>query len=124
MAGLGAGLYVFGLMGVLLLGRWAAHRRNTIPWLANAVRPLWAAIIALTVAGLAFLVVFNLPNSPLSHLRQQRFIGRLGTVLSTTEGTNAVRVLIWEGVVDMMLKPHPPIAQPDARPTSGIRSAP
>ncbi|MGC8781548.1 MAG: O-antigen ligase family protein, partial [Anaerolineae bacterium] len=114
--GLAAGLYVFGLMGVLLLGRWAAQRRRAVPWLAGAVRPIWAAIIGLTVAGLAFLVVFNLPNSPLSHLRQQRFIGRMGTLLSTTEGTNAVRVLIWEGVVDMMLKPHPPIQQPDGTP--------
>ncbi|MCX7671784.1 MAG: O-antigen ligase family protein, partial [Anaerolineae bacterium] len=114
--GWAAGLYVFGLMGVLLLGRWAAQRRGATPWLTNAVRPLWAAIIALTVAGLAFLIVFNLPDSPLAHLRQQRFIGRFGTVLSTTEGTNAVRVLIWEGVVDMMLKPHPPIQQPDGTP--------
>ena len=114
--GLAAGLYVFGLMGVLLLGRWATRRLRVAPWLAAAVRPLWAVIIGLTAAGLAFLVVFNLPNSPLAGLRQQRFIGRLGTVMSTTEGTNAVRVLIWEGVVDMMLKPHPPIQQPDGTP--------
>ncbi len=114
--GLAAGLYVFGLMGVLLLGRWAAHRPRRMPWLANAVRPIWVAIIGLTLAGMAFLVVFNLPNSPFASLRQQRFIGRLGTLLSTTEGTNAVRVLIWDGVVDMMLKPHPPIQQPDGTP--------
>ncbi len=114
--GLAAGLYVFGLIGMLLLSRWAARRPAAIPWLANAVRPIWAAIIGLTVAGLAFLIVFNLPNSPLAGLRQQRFIGRLGTLMSTTEGTNAVRVLIWEGVVDMMLKPHPPIQQPDGTP--------
>jgi tetratricopeptide (TPR) repeat protein len=114
--GLSAGLYVFGLMGVLLLGRWAANRPRTSRWITRAVRPVWFGIIALTLAGVAFLVVFNLPNSPLSSLRQQRFIGRLGTLMSTTEGTNAVRVLIWEGVVDMMLKPHAPIEEPDGTP--------
>ena len=114
--GLGAGLYVFGLMGVLLLGRWAAHRSRGPRWLARVVRPVWAGIIGLTIAGIAFLVVFNLPNSPLSSLRGQRFIGRLGTLMNTTEGTNAVRALIWEGVVDMMLKPHAPIQQPDGTP--------
>ena len=106
--GLAAGLYVFGLLGVLLLGRWAVGRPRAPRWLTKAIRPVWLSIIALTVAGAAFLVVFNLPNSPFVGLRQTRFIGRLGTLASTTEGTNAVRVLIWEGVVDMMLKPHPP----------------
>ncbi len=114
--GLAAGLYVFGLMGVLLLGRWAAQHPRRMPWLAGAVRPIWVTIIGLTLAGMAFLVVFNLPNSPFAGLRQQRFIGRLGTLLSTTEGTNAVRVLIWDGVVDMMLKPHPPIQEPNGTP--------
>jgi tetratricopeptide (TPR) repeat protein len=111
--GLAAGFYVFGLLGVLLLGRWAVGRPRAPRWLTKAIRPVWLSIIALTVAGAAFLVVFNLPNSPFVGLRQTRFIGRLGTLASTTEGTNAVRVLIWEGVVDMMLKPHPPIQQPN-----------
>lgn len=114
--GLAAGLYVFGLLGVLLLGRWAVGRPRAPRWLTKAIRPVWLGIIALTIAGAAFLVVFNLPNSPLSGFRQIRFVGRLGTLASMTEGTNAVRVLIWEGVVDMMLKPHPPIQQPDGTP--------
>lgn len=114
--GLAAGLYVFGLLGVLLLGRWAVGRPRAPRWLAGMIRPVWFGIISLTFVGATFLVVFNLPNSPFASLRQQRFIGRLGTLMSTSEGTNAVRVLIWEGVVDMMLKPHPPIQQPDGTP--------
>jgi tetratricopeptide (TPR) repeat protein len=115
--GLAAGLYVFGLLGILMLGRWARGRARA-RWLAGAVRPVWFSLIGLTIAGLAFLIVFNLPQSPLASLRKVPYLGRMGTVLSTTEGTNAVRVLIWEGVVDMMFKPHPPIQYPDGTPDS------
>jgi tetratricopeptide (TPR) repeat protein len=114
--GLATGLYVFGMLGILLLARWSAGRARLGNWLAQAVRPIWAALIALSVAGIAFLVVFNLPNTPLSSLRHVRYVGRLSTLFSTTEGTNAVRVLIWEGVVNMMLEPHPPITAPDGTP--------
>jgi len=114
--GLAVGLYVFGMLGILLLSRWSEGRSRVTAWLSRAVRPVWATVIGLTIAGVAFLVVFNLPNTPLKSLRQVRYVGRLGTLFSTTDGTNAVRVLIWQGVVDMMLEPHPPIAAPDGAP--------
>ena len=114
--GLAVGLYVFGMLGILLLARWSEGRSRLTAWLSRAVRPVWATLIGLTIAGVAFLVVFNLPNTPLKSLGEVRYLGRLGTLLSTTEGTNAVRVLIWQGVVDMMLEPHPPIAAPDGTP--------
>jgi tetratricopeptide (TPR) repeat protein len=114
--GLAAGLYVFVMLGVLLLARWAKGRSRALAWLPGAVRPIWVGLIALSVVVLAFLVVFNLTSSPLESLRRSPVIGRFGTLFSLTEGTNAVRVLIWEGVVDMMLEPHPPIAMPDGQP--------
>jgi tetratricopeptide (TPR) repeat protein len=114
--GLAAGLYVFLMLGVLLLARWAGGRSRALAWLPGAVRPIWVGLIGLSLAGLAFLIVFNLDNSPLASLRRQPYIGRMGTLFSLTEGTNAVRVLIWEGVVNMMLEPHPPIATPDGQP--------
>jgi tetratricopeptide (TPR) repeat protein len=114
--GLAVGLYVFGMLGILLVARWSEGRSRLTTWLSHAVRPVWATLIGLTIAGVAFLVVFNLPNTPLKSLRQVRYVGRLGTLFSTTDGTNAVRVLIWQGVVDMMLEPHPPIATPNGAP--------
>lgn len=119
--GLGAGLYVFAMLGLLLLARWAAGRDRIpagIGWLSRHVRAAWLTLIGLTVAGLTLLVVLNLPAGPLQGLCDTRYVNRLCTLFSTSEGTNAVRALIWEGVVDMMLKPHAPIATPDGQPDS------
>ncbi len=116
--GLGAGLYVFAILGLLLLARWAA-KRSRVPaalgWLSRHVQAAWLSIIGLTVAGLIVLVTLNVPNSPLQNVCGMRYVDRLCTLFSTTQGTNAVRALIWEGVVDMMLKPHAPITTPDGR---------
>ncbi len=117
--GLGAGLYVFAVLGLLLLARWAAGRSRVpaaIGWLSRHVRAAWLSLIGLTLAGLIFLVILNVPNGPLQSTCETRYVSRLCSLLSTTEGTNAVRALIWEGVVDMMLKPHAPIATPDGSP--------
>ena len=114
--GLFAGLYVFTMLGLLLLARWARGRTRVpaaLGWLTRNLRAAWLGLIGLTLAGLIFLVVLNVPQGPLNGLCQKRYVGRLCTVFSTTEGTNAVRALIWEGVVDMMLKPHAPIQAPD-----------
>lgn len=117
--GLAAGLYVFAMLGLLLLARWAAQRKQVpagLGWLTRHLRSAWLALIGLTVAGLLLLVTLNVPNGPLARVCDQRYVSRLCTVFSTTEGTNAVRVLIWEGVADMMLAPHAPIQQPDGTP--------
>jgi tetratricopeptide (TPR) repeat protein len=50
----------------------------------------------------AFLVVFNLPGSPLAPLREVPYIGRLGQVFEVGSGTGRVRVLIWDGAVDLI----------------------
>ncbi len=117
--GLAAGLYVFAMLGLLLLARWAVQRKQVpagLGWLTRHLRSAWLALIGLTVAGLLLLVTLNLPNGPLARVCDQPYVSRLCTLFSTTEGTNAVRVLIWEGVADMMLAPHAPIQQPDGTP--------
>lgn len=117
--GLLAGMYVFAMLGLLLLARWATGR-TTLPaalsWLTRNVRRVWWGLMTLTVAGVLFLGALNLPQGPFSNtLCQVRYIKRICTVSSLTEGTNAVRALIWEGVVDMMLEPHAPIAWPNGQ---------
>ena len=94
--GLLAGLFFF----VLTLG--VTKRRRWVVWTA----------IALAVVVGAFLVVLNLPNTPLAPIKQMPYVGRLGTLLETESGTGKVRILIWQGNVDL-LSPHPPLEFPD-----------
>lgn len=57
---------------------------------------------ALAVGGIVFLVVFNLPNTPLEPLREVQYLGRMGTVFQLNSGNGKVRALIWNGVVDLL----------------------
>ena len=114
--GLAAGAYVFVMLGLLLVTRWATGRAalpKALAWLTRNVRAIWLGLIGLTLAGLIILGVMNVPQGPLKAVCGQRYVGRLCTLFSLTEGTNAVRALIWEGVVDMMLKPHAPLQAPN-----------
>jgi tetratricopeptide (TPR) repeat protein len=121
--GLVAGLLVFVALGALLAVRWAARRTRDSRWLERVKRLIGLGLVGILALGLAFLVLLNRPTGPLARLRGAPYIGRMATLLNTTAGTNAVRVLIWEGVVDMMLKPHAPIQYPDGRPDllNGVR---
>ncbi len=76
---------------------------------------LWLAWIIQALVPLAFLIVFNLPGSPIASWRDLPYIGRLGRVFETETGTGLVRVLIWEGAVDMVT-PHEPIQHPSGQP--------
>ncbi|MBO9344428.1 MAG: O-antigen ligase family protein, partial [Chloroflexi bacterium] len=78
---------------------------------------LTLAMIAAGIAGLGFLYLINVTRNDQSFdwLRQFPLFRRLSTVLTTEEGTNAVRVLIWEGAAKLVL-PHDPIEQPDGTP--------
>ncbi len=104
-----AGIYIFVLVGLIAL------RGSTSAWAARwsgFARWAWAGWIGLAVAGLLFIGVFNLPNSPLASLRDAPYIGRLGRVFETDEGTGKVRVLIWEGASQLIL-PHEPLIYPN-----------
>jgi tetratricopeptide (TPR) repeat protein len=93
--GLLVGLFVFVFL-------YAVRRRMT--W-------LWVGAAGAAVAGILFLAVLNVPDSPLAPLRQIPYVGRLGQIFETETGTGKVRVLIWEGVIDL-ISPHEPIGLP------------
>jgi hypothetical protein len=77
-------------------------RQIWLPWLMSGA----------AVAVAVFLVLFNTAGSPLmERLRETPYVGRLGRVLETEGGTGKVRVLIWEGVIDM-IDWHDPLEYP------------
>lgn len=71
------------------------------------------ALGAVGAAGLmlVFLAVLNLPNSPLEPLRELPYIGRMGRVFEIEGGTGRVRVLIWQGALQLVV-PHEPLWSP------------
>ncbi|MFC2029471.1 peptidylprolyl isomerase [Chloroflexota bacterium] len=96
LLGLLAGLFVyFALLGL-------TRRKVWLPWLMTAV----------AVAVGLFFIMFNTLESPvMDTLRETPYVGRLGTVLETEEGSGKVRVLIWEGALDL-IGWHEPLERP------------
>jgi cyclophilin family peptidyl-prolyl cis-trans isomerase/Flp pilus assembly protein TadD len=96
LLGLLAGVFFyFAVLGLV-------KRRVWLPWLMSAM----------AVVVILFLVVFNTVKSPLIEtLREVPYVGRLGKVLQTEEGTGKVRVLIWEGAIKL-ISPHSPLVSP------------
>ena len=84
---------------------------GVMAFLRKGYRWLWLSWLFHTVLGILFLVVFNLPHTPLDPLKQLPYIGRLGQVFEIGGGTGKVRVLIWEGAVKLIM-PHPPLWSP------------
>ncbi len=81
VVGLAIGLFLFFLL-------WAVIRRRK-EWLL--------AISGLGVALAIFLVVLNLPNTPLEAIKRWPYLGRFGALLQVNPG----RVFIWQGVMAM-----------------------
>ncbi len=126
--GLLGGLYVFMLVALISLrGRTSdqsgLNARDALRALAFAIvsipvgivpayallvalkrgrRWLWLAWVFHTLLIAVFLILFNLPSTPLSSLRELPYVGRLGQVFELASGTGKVRVLIWEGVLDLI----------------------
>ena len=75
-------------------------------------RWLWLSLLTQAVVAGALLVVLNLPNTPLVAFEKLPYVGRLAQLMETESGTGRVRVLIWEGVIQM-LRPHPALTYPD-----------
>ncbi len=109
--GWGAGLFVFMLMVLLGVRAWATGHTQSFGAFRGVLRWSWLGWILLAVSGLAFLVVFNLPNSPLASLRSDPNIGRLGTALDFEANTARVRTLIWQGASELVA-PHDPLLSP------------
>ncbi len=69
--------------------------------------------IGVGLVGGVFLLLLNMPDfKPFDGLRQMPILGRLATALSFTEGTNAVRNLIWVGA-SQLVAPHDPLVFPE-----------
>jgi tetratricopeptide (TPR) repeat protein/cyclophilin family peptidyl-prolyl cis-trans isomerase len=100
--GLVAGIFFFlALLGLI-------RRQVWLPWLASAF----------AILVIVFLVIFNTVQSPfLDKLRETPYVGRLGKVFQTETGTGKVRILIWEGVVNM-IDWHAPLEYPGDPPTA------
>lgn len=96
--GLMGGLFFFVLL-LALVRRW---RMVMYGWITAAV-----------MASL-FLVLLNLPGTPLEPFKELPYVGRLGRVFETETGTGKARTLIWQGVIQLML-PHPPIEYPSGQ---------
>jgi cyclophilin family peptidyl-prolyl cis-trans isomerase/tetratricopeptide (TPR) repeat protein len=96
---------LLGLLGgvffyLALLG--LVRRRVWVPWVMSNV----------TVFVIGFLLVFNTVEAPwIESLRETPYVGRLGKLLQTEEGTGKVRVLIWEGAAEM-IGWHEPLEYP------------
>jgi tetratricopeptide (TPR) repeat protein len=115
--GLLAGAYVFFLVLALAVRGWVQNAPQLSHWLGGFLRWAWLVIIGLGLLGVTFLITFSLPDSPLTPLRQVPYLGRLGTILDFESNTVQVRLLIWEGVVDLMRSNEPltpPGGEPDA----------
>jgi cyclophilin family peptidyl-prolyl cis-trans isomerase/tetratricopeptide (TPR) repeat protein len=96
LLGLLPGLFFFfAILGLL-------KRRAILTW----------ALYGLAGGILVFLVMFNTVDTPfMEKLRETPYVGRLGRVLETEEGSGRVRVLIWEGALDMV-DGHAPLETP------------
>ena len=106
-----AGIFVFMLMVLLGVRAWATGHAQAFGAFRGVLRWGWLGWILLAVSGLAFLVVFNLPGSPLASLRSDPNIGRLGTALDFEANTARVRTLIWQGA-SQLVAPHDPLLSP------------
>lgn len=72
----------------------------------------WAlGLVGLLVLLAIPVMVSNIPDSPLSRLRDIPYVGRLGRVFEFEGGTGRVRVLIWQGALQLAL-PHEPLWAP------------
>lgn len=95
LIGLLGGLFVFGVLVALVRG---------VRWLALGAVGLAAVVMLL-------LALINLPSTPLSALRDLPYVGRLGRVFELEGGSGRVRVLIWQGALQLAL-PHSPLWAP------------
>ena len=63
----------------------------------------WAIVGAAVLLGL-FLVLLNLPHSPLEPIRSLPYVGRLSGVFDIQSNTVRQRMLAWEGVIELSTK--------------------
>ena len=83
--------------------------------LVRSARQFMFGAIGLGALGFGFIVLFNLPGSPLEPLRSLPYVGRLGNIFevesASSSGTAKVRELIWQGDIPLIL-PHETLWSP------------
>lgn len=126
-----AGFILIALLNSYVVLILAGSRGPQLGWLAGAgfivllliqlIRRrrwrLWLTLgcVGLVIAALVFLFMLNFNRSAtFDKLREFSLFSKLSSVMQTESGTNAVRVLIWEGDVKLVL-PHQALQFPDGR---------
>ncbi len=93
--GLIVSMLIFG--DLVLLRRWRAAQAAESPRAGRLAQGL-ALLGVLQAVVILFLVVFNVSHAPIfNQLRTVPYVGRLGELTETGDGTGRVRVLIWKG---------------------------
>ncbi|MBI4712765.1 MAG: O-antigen ligase family protein [Planctomycetes bacterium] len=64
------------------------------------IRWLLGSTIAVAILTVVFFILLNIPKSPLASIKSH--FGRLGDVVETQSGSGKVRLLIWQGAVDIL----------------------
>lgn len=114
--GLVAQLKLAGIIGglALLIALALALAFYLIPlFRKNGWRWLWLSFITQSLVAALLVVALNLSPTFLPGFGNIPYVGRLAKLMDFEHGTGRVRVLIWQGVVDMMLRPHDPLQFPD-----------
>lgn len=92
MVGIGSFVYL------LLLCLIRLSRERDLPQLTGPLRFALFSTVSIGVVLAGLLITFNLSNAPVfERLRDVPYVGRLGRLLETNDGTGRVRTLIWFG---------------------------
>lgn len=95
LLGFVGGMFTFGVLYALVRG----------------ARRLVLGLVGLIVILMVPVALANIPNSPLAGLRELPYVGRMGRIFELEGGTGRVRVLIWQGALQLVL-PHAPLWSP------------
>ncbi len=102
------GLYVGGGLAVLVFGGiWLYYIVERKGW-----RWLWIGWFTIGLVLALALLVINLPGPLNERVREINSLNRMARILEWESGTGKVRILIWEGALDM-ISIHEPIEYPD-----------
>ena len=71
-------------------------------------RWMWTSWPILAILAVTFVILLNIPQGPLQPLQSIPYLGRMGQLTDIDAGTGKVRVLIWEGALEL-ISPHRPI---------------
>ena len=117
---MGSGLFAWGKLSgwmggvILLMALAVAMALYLVPlFRRRGWRWLWLSFITQSAIVAILVVMLNLSPAFLPGFRNVPYVGRLAQLMNFETGTGRVRVLIWQGVVDMMLRPHDPLTFPD-----------